>query len=52
MVGKTSERTIRLKPGEYTFEGARPGFRSKLVAVSIPLRSKTFIVEIMCDERI
>jgi tetratricopeptide (TPR) repeat protein len=52
MVGKTSERKIRLKPGEYTFEGARPGFRSKLVAVSIPLRSKTFIVEIMCDERI
>ena len=52
IVGKTSERTILLKPGEYTFEGTRPGFRSKLVAVSIPVGSKKIIVEILCDERI
>ncbi|MBO6783638.1 MAG: hypothetical protein JJ899_10275, partial [Alphaproteobacteria bacterium] len=35
-VGATNDRTIELRPGSYTFEGKRPGYRSKLVQVDIP----------------
>jgi tetratricopeptide (TPR) repeat protein len=51
-VGTMKEKTIHLKPGDYTFESTRSGFRSKLVSVSIPPSGSPFTVEIFCDERI
>ncbi len=51
-VGLTEQRTIQLKPGTYTFEGLRKGYKSKLVEVRIPIGSNTFGVRVVCDERI
>ena len=51
-VGLTSGREIQLKPGEYIFEGSRAGYRSKLVQVRIPAGETSFMVEVVCDERI
>ncbi len=51
-VGATAQRTIQLKPGVYTFEGIREGFKSKLVEVRIPIGISSFGVEVVCDERI
>ncbi len=51
-VGSTKKKTIRLKPGEYTFESTRAGYRTKLVKVSIPPNGNPFTIEIFCDERI
>ena len=51
-VGITKEKVIKLRPGTYTFEGSRTGYKSKLVKVSIPPRAVQFKVEVICDERI
>jgi len=51
-VGTTLGRTIQLKPGEYTFEGIRSGYKSKLVQVRLPIGKTSFQVEVVCDERI
>jgi len=51
-VGQTKGRTIQLKPGEYTFEGIRSGFKSKLVQVHLPIGATSFQVEVVCNERI
>ena len=51
-VGLTPGREIRLKPGAYTFEGSRSGYRSKLVQVRVPLGELMVRVEVVCDERI
>lgn len=51
-VGVTKEKIIKLKPGTYTFEGARAGYKSKLIRVNIPPRINQFIIELVCDERI
>jgi len=51
-VGKTPGRTIQLKPGLYTFEGTRSGYKSKLVQVRIPIGQTSFQVEVVCDEHI
>ena len=51
-VGLTSEKTIDLKPGKYTFEGKRTGFRSKLIQVEVPPNAGSIVVEILSDERI
>jgi len=51
-VGVTTERVIHLKPGTYTFEGIRQGFKSKLLRIEIPLGTERFKIEIFCDERI
>ena len=51
-VGTVSEKKIQLKPGNYTFEGARDGFKSKLVKVLIPYDQGDFTVRVMCDEPI
>ncbi len=51
-VGTTLGRTIQLTPGEYTFEGIRAGYKSKLVQVQIPVGQASFEVEVVCDERI
>ncbi len=51
-VGMTLGRTIYLKPGAYTFEGIRSGYKSKLVQVRLPIGKTSFQVEVVCDERI
>ncbi len=51
-VGTVSEKKIQLKPGNYTFEGARDGFKSKLVKVLIPYDQGDFTVRVICDESI
>lgn len=51
-VGAVSEKIIQLKPGEYTFEGSRDGFSSKLVQAFIPYDVEKFTVRIVCDEQI
>ena len=49
-VGVTTGRDIELLPGRYTFEGARPGFKSKHVFVEIAPGTSGLVVEITCDE--
>lgn len=49
-VGATTDRTIELRPGSYTFEGTRVGFRSKLVQVDIPPGTEGLVLEIYPDE--
>jgi tetratricopeptide (TPR) repeat protein len=51
-VGTTSNKTIELKPGKYSFEGMRTGFKSKLIRVEIPPGARRVQVEIYCDEQI
>lgn len=52
VVGSVSEKTIELKPGTYTFEGKRRGFKSKLVRITISPQSTDLIVKLICDEPI
>jgi tetratricopeptide (TPR) repeat protein len=51
-VGLTFEKTIDLKPGKYTFEGKRTGYRSKLIQVEVLPNAGSTVVEILSDERI
>lgn len=51
-IGMTENKQIQLRPGVYTFEGKRPGFKSKLLDVEIPLNKTSVVVELVCDERI
>lgn len=51
-VGVVSEKVIQLNPGKYTFEGAREGFKSKLVQAVIPYDQDHFSVHVICDEPI
>jgi len=51
-VGVIAQKTIKLKPGIYTFEGKRAGFKSKLVRVNIPPGTKELQVTVVSDERI
>jgi len=51
-VGVISQKTIKLKPGNYTFEGTRNGFKSKLLQVLIPYDQNNYSVRIICDEPI
>jgi tetratricopeptide (TPR) repeat protein len=51
-VGAVSQKTVHLKPGNYTFEGARDGFKSKLVQAFIPYDRDNLSVRVICDEPI
>jgi hypothetical protein len=51
-VGAVSQKTVHLKPGNYTFEGARNGFKSKLVQAFIPYDRDNLSVHVICDEPI
>jgi tetratricopeptide (TPR) repeat protein len=51
-VGVVSQKTVQLKPGTYTFEGVRNGFKSKLVQAFIPYDQSDFNVRVICDEPI
>lgn len=52
IVGETEVKTIQLKPGNYTFEGKRPGYQSKLAEVQVPLDLKPVTLTLICDEPI
>jgi hypothetical protein len=52
IVGKITERTIELRPGQYTFEGIREGFQAVLMRVDIPPGQADLVLEIVPDERI
>jgi tetratricopeptide (TPR) repeat protein len=51
-VGVVFQKNIQLKPGNYTFEGARKGYKSKLVQAFIPYDQDSFSVQVICDELI
>lgn len=51
-VGTTTSKVIELKPGPYTFEGKRQGYKSKLVEVMIPLDVNTYQLRVVADERL
>ena len=51
-IGKTDERIVELKPGAYTFEGKRPGYKSKLIRVEVEPRGQSPEVTLICDERV
>lgn len=51
-VGKTTGKSIQLKPGKYAFEGKRKGYKSKLIQVEIPPGTTPVTVEVVCDEPI
>jgi hypothetical protein len=51
-VGVVSQKTVKLKPGKYTFEGARSGYKSKLVQAFIAYDQSDFNVRVICDEPI
>lgn len=51
-VGTTDSKVIQLKPGQYTFEGKRQGFKSKLVEVTIPYDVSRYSLTLVCDEPI
>ena len=51
-LGSVYNKTIVLKPGYYTFEGTRNGFKSKLLQVLIPYNKNNYSVRIICDEPI
>lgn len=52
IVGTTTSKVIELKPGPYTFEGKRKGYKSKLVEVMIPIDKTTYQLRVVADERI
>ena len=52
VVGVTDAKVIELPPGEYKFEGKRPGYRSKLIEVLIPYDKSTMQLTVICDEPI
>ena len=51
-LGVILKKTIQLKPGNYTLEGTRKGFKSKLLQVLIPYDQNSYSVSIFCDESI
>ena len=52
IVGKTLEKVINLRPGDYTFEGKRAGYKSKLVKLTVPPNGTGIVIRIICDEQI
>ena len=52
IVGKTHIKTINLRPGGYTFEGKRAGYKSKLVNLRVPFDGVGIEIRIVCDEQI
>ncbi len=51
-VGKVREKTLTLRPGVYTLEGRRKGYRSKLVEVRLEPGAASSELTLVCDERI
>lgn len=52
IVGKILQKAINLRPGNYTFEGKRAGYKSKLVNLRVPFDGAGIEIRIVCDEKI
>lgn len=52
IIGTTISKLIELKPGPYTFEGKRDGYKSKIVELTIPFNKPSFQLTVIADERI
>ncbi|MYB34089.1 MAG: hypothetical protein F4X92_02970 [Gammaproteobacteria bacterium] len=52
IVGSISRHAVLLKPGDYQFEGARDGYKSIIVPVTISPGDGPIEVEVICSERI
>ncbi len=51
-IGKTKERTVQLRPGNYVFEGKRKGYHSILVEFVVASNpNQTQEVTVICSER-
>lgn len=51
-VGEIKEKTIRLRPGNYTLEGRCTGYRNKQIAITVSTNTTTTPIYLVCDERI
>ncbi len=51
-IGKIGEKVVDLRPGAYTFEGKRQGYRSKLIRIEVAPRQRPPEVTLICDERL
>ncbi|MZR32364.1 hypothetical protein [Sneathiella litorea] len=51
-VGEVERYTIRLKPGQYIFEGRREGFRTKSVHITVSPEDSKLEVTVISDERL
>ena len=51
-VGVVMSKTIELKPGNYSFEGKRTGYRSVLIQVNVPPGADEIEVSVICNEQI
>lgn len=51
-VGRTKERAIELKPGTYTVEGIRPGYKATLKTLVVAVGAKDVSIEVVCDEQL
>ena len=52
VIGTVSRRVVELRPGRYVFEGARKGYKSKLVKVELRPGDGPAQITLICDEKI
>jgi tetratricopeptide (TPR) repeat protein len=51
-IGKVMGATIKLKPGNYSFEGKRAGYKSVLIEVKVPPGTDEVEVSVICNEQV
>ncbi len=51
-IGKVMRKTIELKPGSYSFEGKREGYKSVLIQVKVPPGTQEVEVSVICNEQV
>ncbi len=51
-IGKVMNKTIELKPGSYSFEGKREGYKSVLIQVKVPPGTQEVEVSVICHEQV
>lgn len=51
-VGRTKARAIELKPGTYTLEGIRPGYKAMLKTLVVPVGAQNLSIEVVCNEQL
>lgn len=51
-IGKTTGRSIALRPGQYIFEGRRQGYRNVRVSLEVAAGKDPLSIKVVCNERI